>query len=768
MTIQIEGCVNNIVYRNEENGYTVFELAAKDSTDVLTFVGSFSYISEGEYFRLTCQETQHNVYGKQYKVIEAESIEPEDADAMERYLGSGAIKGIGKALAKRIVSVFGDETFRVIEEEPERLADIKGISERMARAISESFYDKRELRNAMMFLQRYGISSNLSVKIYKQYGAGIYEVLRNNPYRLAEEVKGIGFKTADEIALRGGISIDSKYRTRAGILYVLSEAVGLGHTFLPENEFIEMTAKLLDVEPDAIELPLDSIIMDRKVIPSDMPIINRADSVNRESGMDVENVLPEKVRCYYLAPYYYMELAVARMLLDLDVKKKVKREKTEHSIKEIEESLSVELDPIQRDAIFAAAENGVLILTGGPGTGKTTTINALIRFFEDEGMDILLAAPTGRAAKRITETTGREASTIHRMLQMKGGVEEDESARKDDRHGSFEKNETNPLEADVIIIDEMSMVDIALMHALLRAISQGTRLIMVGDANQLPPVGAGNVLKDIIASGRFTTVRLTKIFRQAAVSDIVVNAHKINNGEEIALDNKSKDFFFLQRENINDIRGLIIALVRDKLPSYVKASSGDIQVLTPMRKGELGVEKMNAVLQEYLNPPAPSKKEKVYGDITFREGDKVMQIKNNYQIEWESRNSRGFLKSSGSGIFNGDCGIIKSINTYADEMEIVFDDDKTVFYPFSGLDELELAYCITVHKSQGSEYPAVVMPLLSGPWQLFNRNLLYTAVTRAKKCVTIVGSRQAVSSMIKNEKEQNRYSGLKIHLEEMI
>ncbi|MBR4779894.1 MAG: ATP-dependent RecD-like DNA helicase [Lachnospiraceae bacterium] len=763
MTTQIEGCVNNIVYRNEENGYTVFELAAKDSTDVLTFVGSFSYISEGEYFRLTCQETQHSVYGKQYKVLEAESIEPEDADAMERYLGSGAIKGIGKALAKRIVAEFGDETFRVIEEEPERLADIKGISERMARVISENFYDKRELRNAMMFLQKYGISSTFAVKIYKQYGAGIYEVLRSNPYRLAEEVKGIGFKTADEIALRGGINIDSKFRTRAGILYVLSEAVGLGHTFLPENEFYEQTCKLLEIEPDAVEMPLDSLIMDRKVIPSDMPLLNSAEGDIRD-----EDVIPEKVKCYYLAPFYYMELAVARMLLDLDVKHKIKRDKTERAIKEIEESLSVELDPIQRDAIFAAAENGILILTGGPGTGKTTTINALIRYFEDEGLDILLAAPTGRAAKRITETTGREASTIHRMLQMKGVVESDDSGTKDNRHGSFEKNETNPLEADVIIIDEMSMVDISLMHALLRAISQGTRLVMVGDANQLPPVGAGNVLKDIIASERFTTVRLTKIFRQAAVSDIVVNAHKINKGEEIALDNKSKDFFFLQRENINDIRGLIIALVRDKLPSYVKASSGDIQVLTPMRKGELGVEKMNTVLQEYLNPPSPSKKEKVYGDITFREGDKVMQIKNNYQIEWESRTSRGFIKSSGSGIFNGDCGIIKSINTYADEMEIVFDDDKTVYYPFSGLDELELAYCITVHKSQGSEYPAVVMPLLSGPWQLFNRNLLYTAVTRAKKCVTIVGSRQAVSSMIKNEKEQNRYSGLKIHLEEMV
>ena len=752
MTTTIEGCVNNIVYRNEENGYTVFELAAKDSTDMLTCVGSFSYISEGEYFRLECQETQHSVYGKQYKVLNAETIEPEDADAMERYLGSGAVKGIGKALAKRIVSVFGDETFRVIEEEPERLADIKGISERMARVISENFYDKRELRNAMMFLQKYGISSGLSVKIYKQYGAGIYEVLRTNPYRMAEEIKGVGFKTADEIALRGGISIDSQYRTRAGILYVLSEAVGQGHTFLPEQEFMDMTVSLLEIEPEAVEQPLDSLILDRKVIPADMLI----------PGAE------EKVKCYYLAPFYYMELAVARMLIDLDVRHRINRDKTERALKEIEESLSVELDEIQREAIFAAAENGILILTGGPGTGKTTTINALIRYFEGEGMDILLAAPTGRAAKRITETTGHEASTIHRMLQMKGGMEEDEQGSKRDQRGSFEKNETNPLEADVIIIDEMSMVDISLMHALLRAIAQGTRLIMVGDANQLPPVGAGNVLRDIIASEKFRIVKLTKIFRQAAVSDIVVNAHKINNGEEITLDNKSKDFFFLQRDGINDIRGLMIALVRDKLPSYVGASTGDIQVLTPMRKGELGVEKLNAVLQNYLNPPAPSKKEKVYGDITFREGDKVMQVKNNYQIEWESRTSRGFIRNSGSGIFNGDCGIIKNINTYAEEMEIVFDDDKTVYYPFSGLDELELAYCITVHKSQGSEYPAVVMPLLSGPWQLFNRNLLYTAVTRAKKCVTIIGSRQAVSSMIKNEREQNRYSGLRIHLEEMV
>lgn len=752
MEIELEGCVSSIVFRNEENGYTVFELATKTSAEAQTCVGSFSYISEGEYYRLKCIETKHNVYGKQYRVISAETIEPEDADAMERYLGSGAIKGVGKALAARIVAKFGDETFKVIEEEPERLAEIKGISERMARAISSNFYDKRELRNTMMFLQKYGISSGLSVKIYKQYGEGVYQVLRTNPYRLAEEIKGVGFKTADEIAMRGDIKIDPDYRTRAGLMYVLTEAVGQGHTFLPENEFFSETVKLLDITLDGIRNPLEELMMERKVITKD---------ISFSEGIPV--------KCYYQAPYYYMELAVARMLLDLNIKHHIVRNSIDVALAKIEKDLSVELDLIQKNAVFAAAENGIMILTGGPGTGKTTTINAIIKYFESEGADILLAAPTGRAAKRMTETTGREASTIHRMLQMKGGISEEETGEGfKSKGGGFEKNESNPLETDVIIIDEMSMVDISLMHALLRATVSGTRLIMVGDANQLPPVGAGNVLRDIISSEKFCTVRLTKIFRQAALSDIVVNAHKINNGEQITLDNKSKDFFFLERDKINDIYGVIIALVRDKLPTYVKASSGDIQVLTPMRKGDLGVEKLNTVLQQYLNPPDPKKKEKVYKDITFREGDKVMQIKNNYQIEWETRTGRGFIKSSGSGIFNGDCGIIKNINNYAEEIEIIFDEDKTVYYPFSNLDELELAYSVTVHKSQGSEYPAVVMPLLSGPWQLFNRNLLYTAVTRARKCVTIVGSRQAVYSMINNEREQNRYSGLKEHIKNMI
>ena len=746
MAIELEGCVNNIIFRNDENGYTVFELATKKSTEVQTCVGSFSYISPGEYYRLTCQEMQHSIYGKQYRVISSEAIEPEDALAMERYLGSGAIKGVGKALAKRIVDKFGDETFRVIEEEPERLADIKGISERMARSISENFYDKREQRNSMMFLQKYGISSGLAVKIYKQYGSGIYQVLRTNPYRLAEEIKGVGFKTADEIALRGGIAINPEFRIRAGLQYVLSEAVGQGHTFLPEQEFFDQAAALLSIEREQINIPLETLIAERKIV-----------NVRMDTFEDV---------CYYPAAYYYMELAVARMLLDLNVEYPTDRNRFNNTLKEIEKSLSVELDEIQKDAVAQAAKNGIMILTGGPGTGKTTTINAIIRYFEKEGMDILLAAPTGRAAKRITETTGREASTIHRMLQMRAGTDDDGDGGFGSR-GGFEKNETNPLETDVIIIDEMSMVDISLMNALLKATAAGTRLIMVGDANQLPPVGAGNVLKDILEAERFTTVRLTKIFRQAAVSDIVVNAHRINNGEEISLDNKSKDFFFLQRDRINDIWGVIIALVRDKLPTYVKASTSDIQVLTPMRKGELGSLRLNGILQQYLNPPEKGKKEKPYGDITFRTGDRVMQIKNNYQIEWESRNKKGFIINSGSGIFNGDCGIIKDINMFSEEMEIVFDEDKTVFYPFSMLDELELAYCVTVHKSQGSEYSAVVLPLLSGPQQLFNRNLLYTAVTRAKSCVTIVGSRQTVSSMIRNETEQKRYSGLKEHLKEM-
>lgn len=748
MTVTLNGCVKEIIYRNEDNGYTVFELATKGD-DSVTCVGSFSYFSEGEYLELECQETTHPAYGKQYRVISSKIVEPGDAEAMEKYLGSGAVKGIGKAMAKKIVDRFGDDTFRIIEEEPENLAEIKGISLRKAMEIASNFYEKREMRNAMMFLQKYGISSALSVKIFKKYGEGMYEVLRTNPYRMAEEIRGVGFKTADEIAKRNEIPIDIRFRVRAGILYALSEAAGQGHTFLPEDQLKKDAAALLGVNEEDLEEPLDKLLLDRKIV------YDRVDDIDR---------------CVYPASFYYMELGVSRMLLDLNCDYPVDKQKVQKRLENVEKSLDVKLDDLQRQAVMTAVTSGIFVLTGGPGTGKTTTINAIIRFFENEGMDILLAAPTGRAAKRITETTGKEAFTIHRLLQVKvgsDGVGTDGDDGFRDRV-MFERNETNPLETDVLIIDEMSMVDISLMHSLLKAVAPGTRLIFVGDVNQLPPVGAGNVLKDIIASGMFRTLCLTTIFRQAGESDIVKNAHRINRGESISLDNKSKDFFFLPRDNAMDIAGVIVALVRDKLPGYVKATSADIQVLTPMRKGELGVERLNPVLQQYLNPPSDKKREKEYNGMIFREGDRVMQTKNNYQLEWETRTPKGFIAASGAGIFNGDCGIIRKINTFASEMEIEFDENKMVNYPFSGLEELELAYCVTVHKSQGSEYPAVVIPLLTGPVQLFHRNLLYTAVTRARNCVAIVGSKNAVDTMIRNINEQKRYSGLCKQLKSMM
>ncbi|MBO7633034.1 MAG: ATP-dependent RecD-like DNA helicase [Lachnospiraceae bacterium] len=742
----VEGCVDSIIFRNTENGYTILRLSVQGEKETTTCVGNFSYVSEGDYLRCEGELTKHQLYGMQVHVTKYEAIEPTDAASMEAYLGSGAIKGVGRALAARIVKKFGEETFRIIEDEPIRLADIKGISERMAREISEQFDEKREQRQSMMFLQQYGISSNLAVKIHKQYGPAMYEIIRTNPYRLAEDISGVGFKTVDEIAAKVGISGDSEFRIRAGILYALSEAAGQGHTYLPQEKLTGFVKDLLYVDPEEIERQTDKLILERKLV----------------AKKDSEDNL-----CVYSSVFYYTELGVARMLLDLNVKCPVREDALEERIAEIEKNLGVELDTLQRQAVAEAAKNGVFILTGGPGTGKTTTIKAIIRLFEMEGLDILLAAPTGRAAKRIYETTGREASTIHRLLELK--VNEDLTSAEHRGSGTltFERNAENPLEADVIIIDEMSMVDISLMSALLKAVAVGARLIMVGDVNQLPSVGPGNVLRDMINSGAFNTVRLNTIFRQALTSDIVVNAHKINNGEELALDNKSNDFFFMQRDDADTVAAVVVALVRDKLPSFVHSKSYDIQVLTPMRKGELGVEKLNSVLQHYLNPAVPGKIEKEHHGVTFREGDKVMQIKNNYQAVWEVRNAKGYLTESGTGIFNGDCGVIRQINIYAETMTIDFDEGKLVDYPFSQLDELELAYAVTIHKSQGSEYPAVVLPLLAGPPLLLNRYLLYTAVTRAKNCVTIVGRRETVRSMIRNASEIKRYSGLADRIAEM-
>ncbi|MDD3172811.1 MAG: ATP-dependent RecD-like DNA helicase [Herbinix sp.] len=733
----LEGYIERIVYRNDENGYTVLSLHV-DQEEV-TCVGSFPFISEGEFIHAMGNYTDHAVYGQQFLVESYDLKEPEDIFSVERYLGSGAIKGIGAALAGRIVKKFKKDTFRIIEEEPERLSEIKGISERMAKEIYRQFEEKRDMRSAMLFLQQYNITGNLAVKIFSEYGQRMYEILKENPYRLAEDITGVGFKTADEIARRMGIGNDSDYRIKAGVLYVLLQASSEGHVYLPEIELLQRAKALLFADEETLRRQLTTLNIEKKIIIKDT----------------------EKEKLIYSSVYYYMELNVARMLHDLNIRYDIKQDSVRKRVTAIEKQFEIKLEDQQRTAVTEAAGNGLLIVTGGPGTGKTTTINSIIKFFESEGMDILLAAPTGRAAKRMAETTGYEAKTIHRLLEL--------SKLSDDQENkfSFERNEINPLETDLLIIDEMSMVDISLMHALLKAVSVGTRLILVGDVNQLPSVGPGNVLKDIIDSHNFNVVKLSKIFRQAADSDIIVNAHKINDGEQIKLDNKSKDFFFLKREASNVIAAVMINLIKNKLPGYVNATPFDIQVLTPMRKGELGVERLNQILQQALNPPSKEKHEKEHHEIIFREGDKVMQVKNNYQITWEIRSKYGIATQTGTGVFNGDAGEIKEINLFSEHLVVEFDDSRLVDYSFSQLDELELAYAVTIHKSQGSEYPAVILPILDGPRLLFNRNLLYTAVTRAKNCVTIVGSETMLQFMIDNKSEQSRYSGLCERIKEL-
>lgn len=742
---RLKGYVEHIIFKNAENGYGVINLKVEEME--VTCTGIFTNLDEGESIEAEGAYVDHAVYGKQFKVERFAVVAPEDRESVERYLGSGAIKGVGAALAARIVRHFGDDTFRIIEEEPHRLAEIKGISERKAREIAEQVEEKKDARDAMLFLQKYGISNTLAIKIYKQYGMGLYKIMQENPYKLAEDVSGIGFRIADEIASRIGIHTDSDYRIRSGILYTLLQAGAEGHVFLPEELLLEKAAEMLGLTPEQIEPQVTNLAIDKKL-------------VIKEKAQDGGQAM----KCIYGMSFYYAELNCARMLYELQQAfdgaerfTRVELDRLEQKIRKLEEVSHMELDTLQRKAVTEAVQNGIFILSGGSGTGKTTTINMIIRYFEQEGMDIFLAAPTGRAAKRMTEATGFEAKTIHRLLELNGNM-------SDDRQSSavhFEKNELNPLEADVVIIDEMSMVDIHLFQSLLKAVAPGTRLVMVGDRNQLPSVGPGQVLKDLMESGCIATVVLSKIFRQAGESDIVVNAHYINEGRPIRLDNKSRDFFFLERDNVNVIYKHMIQLITEKLPKYVNSGTYEIQVLTPMRKGALGVETLNGILQQYLNPPSPEKIELAHGDGVFRLGDKVMQIKNNYQLEWEVVSKYGIAVDSGQGVFNGDVGIIKEINETAKTVVVEYDDLRRVTYPITGLDEIELAYALTIHKSQGSEYPAVIMPLLTGPRMLFNRNLLYTGVTRAKKCVTILGSRETVSQMIANENEQRRYTGLK-------
>lgn len=726
------GFVEKIKYRNEDNGYTVLSLT--DEGEEYTLVGNFHYISEGEMVEASGAMTEHPVYGEQITVETYEIKTPEDTMAMERYLGSGAIKGIGAALAARIVRRFKADTFRVLEEEPERLSEVKGISEKMAMAISEQVEEKKEMRQAMMFLQEYGISMNLAVKIYQEYGPKLYGIIKENPYQLADDIPGVGFKMADEIAKKAGIFADSDFRIKSGVLYSLLKASANGHTYLPEDELLSQAEELLKVNRESIKKHLMDMQMDKRL-------------VIRES---------EEGRVVYASVYYYMELNIARMLHDLNIRGRMPDGEIRSRLLNIQAQEKIELDEKQILAVVEAVNSGLLIITGGPGTGKTTTINTILRFFESEEMEILLAAPTGRAAKRMTEATGYEARTIHRLLEISGMPQDDRTVGM-----HFERNEENPLDADAVIIDETSMVDIHLMQSLLKAINPGTRLILVGDVNQLPSVGPGNVLRDMIESNCFNMVKLTKIFRQATQSDIVVNAHKINAGQQVPLGKKSNDFLFIRREDPNSIINAMITLVKTKLPSYVKAKPYDIQIMTPMRKGAMGVERLNTILQEFLNPPAPGKEERESGAFTFRTGDKVMQIKNNYNIEWEVRNNYGIPTDKGTGVYNGDMGIISEINAFAELLTVEFDEGRMVEYSFKQLEELELAYAITIHKSQGSEYPAVVIPVFPGPRMLMTRNLIYTAVTRAKACVCLVGVPDVFQGMVNNELEQRRYSGLK-------
>ena len=757
----ITGFIEKIKFRNEDNGYTVLSVIDQSDGEEVIMVGKLAYAAEGDMIEAVGVITEHPVYGQQLQIESCQMKLPQDEQSVERYLGSGAIKGIGAALAARIVRRFKADTLRIMEEEPERLAEVKGISEKMAMAIGEQIETKKDMRQAMMFLQSYGISMNLAAKIYQEYGPSLYGIIRENPYRLADDIPGVGFKMADEIAGRVGIFTDSDYRIKAGLLYTLLQAAAAGHTYLPKDALLSQTAQLLRVDASAMEKHLMDMQIDRKI-------------VIKPAGHGSAEDTPLFV---YAAQYYYLELNTARMLHDLNIRGRTSEEEICAALARLEGEEGISLDPLQEQAVLEAAGSGLLVITGGPGTGKTTTINTIIRYFEEEGLEILLGAPTGRAAKRMSEATGHEARTIHRMLELvpvsSGDAQAASSASRGGGAASgspgmhFDRNEENPLDADVIIIDEMSMVDISLMHALLRAVTVGTRLILVGDVDQLPSVGPGNVLRDIIDSGCFNVVKLTRIFRQAAQSDIVVNAHRINEGQPVDLAKRSQDFLFIRQSSPDQAVETCLTLIQQKLPGYVHASPFDIQVMTPMRKGVLGVERLNQILQASLNPPSPNKKEREAGGSRYREGDKVMQIKNNYQMTWEIRDRHGIPLDKGSGVFNGDMGIIREINEYAETLTVEFDEGRMIEYSFKQLEELELAYAITVHKSQGSEYPAVIVPMYPGPRMLMTRNLLYTAVTRAKSCVCLVGQPEIFYSMAANCQEQERCSGLKSRIQEI-
>ncbi len=729
--IVLKGVVEDIIYENKDNGYTVFSIDSDDEEFVC--VGTIQKINPGEAVTLTGSWTMHLIYGKQFQVDYLEKSMPTTAVGIEKYLSSGLIKGIGPKTAKKIVERFGEATFYVMEEKPDRLVEIKGITYEKALKISEVFKEQNGIRRAMIFMQNYGITPVYAMKIYKKYRENVYDVIKTNPYKLADDVFGIGFKMADNIAEKAGVLKNSPQRVKACIKFVLNNASANGHTFLPLEELIEETAKMTDVNGEMVE--------------------NCVTELQIEHALRRENV--DGVTAIYLGKYFYAEMAVAKRLIEL--KEGFVDDRVidgEFAISRFQMINEITLAPNQKEAVMAALTEGVLVITGGPGTGKTTIINAIISIFDEAGKKVVLAAPTGRAAKRITETSGFDAQTIHRLLGV-GYIEEDTSIR------NFEKDEDDPIDADVIIIDESSMVDIMLMYGLLKAVKDGTKLILVGDVDQLPSVGCGNVLKDIIRSGVIEVKRLNEIFRQAAESAIILNAHRINTGEEPIVNEKNTDFFYMKRASAVDIKNTVIELVKTRLPKFINGDSiTDIQVMSPMRKGIVGVFELNKALQDSLNPKSDDKKEKMFKNVTFREGDKVMQIKNNYNMPWKIKGVFGKTIDEGMGVFNGNQGIIEEIDDDGEKITVLFDDNKTVVYEYTQMDEVELAYAVTIHKSQGSEYPAVVIPLHSGPPMLMTRNLLYTAVTRAKRLVVLVGNYEVIRNMVNNNREVNRYTGL--------
>ncbi|EJT5915909.1 TPA: ATP-dependent RecD-like DNA helicase [Clostridium perfringens] len=733
----LNGIVESIVFKSSDTGYTVIKF--RENNIIHTAVGVLPHVKEGQNLKITGSWVNHSQFGKQFKVEECEEILPTSKDGIEKYLSSGIIQGIGPVTAKKIVNKFGEDTLNILDNNIERLKEIEGIGKKKLETIIESYREQRELKNITIFLQTHGLSVNQCLKIYKKYGASSVDTVKNNPYILCDEISGIGFKTSDKIARSLGIEIDSPFRIQSGIRYVINEFCANGHTFMPKDELIKEASNVLTVSEDIIEENIKNAALDRKI---------KLEKVNDKEGV-------------FTIPNYYCELGITNRILTLaisnfqDISVDV-----DHLILQFEKKNNITFAESQKDAIISAFQNGIEIITGGPGTGKTTIIKCIIEIFETCGLKVLLGAPTGRAAKRMSESTGKEATTIHRMLDM-GVFEKEESV--------FVTNaEEHSLEADVVIIDEASMIDITLMNALLKSINVGTRLIIVGDVDQLPSVGAGNVLNDFIESGFTKVVRLKEIFRQGKESMIVVNAHKINKGEMPKLNEKGTDFFFIRNDIQEGILNTIIDLINTRLPRF--NSNWDklksIQVLVPMKKGVLGVTNLNERIQNVLNPKAPYKKEKEFRSMVFREGDKVMQIKNNYSLKWTRIAGKG--DHEGLGVFNGDMGFIESIDLEGKKLSIIFDDERRVIYDFIYLDELDLAYAITIHKSQGSEFPVVIIPAYMGAPLLMNRNLLYTGITRAKEMVVVVGIPKALKYMVDNTRSMERYSSLNWRIKEVI